>query len=188
MFVFALLLGIAHRGARAADDRYETVNLDGARSQAKFSLKAFWLIDVHGTFGRMHGTVRIDHFRSEAVVDAHIDVNAVHMANPDYERGARSAEFFDAARYPDIHFVSDAFPLLRLTAGGPLPGMLDMHGNRNPVDFLIAPAACQRPAIDCPLQVSGVIRRSAFGMHARRATLSDKVTLSLSIFEAPGTS
>ncbi|MGA8279153.1 MAG: YceI family protein [Rhodanobacteraceae bacterium] len=180
----ALFVGAA---ARADENRYQTINLDSAQSHAAFSVKAFWLFVVHGTFGNVHGTVRIDHFRSQAVVDARINVDAVHMSNHGYEQGVRSEEFFDAEHYPEIHFVSDSFPLVRLDQGGPLPGMLSMHGTSHPVDFLIAPARCARPAFDCPLRAAGHISRSAFGMQAHGATLGDKVdlTLSIEVTEAP---
>ncbi|MGA9421969.1 MAG: YceI family protein [Rhodanobacteraceae bacterium] len=178
MAAFGLLFGsVAH----ADENRYQTINLDSGQSHAAFRVKALWFFEVHGTFGNMRGTVRIDHFRSQAVVDARIDVDAVHMSNHGYERGVRSEEFFDAEHYPEIHFVSDSFPLVRLDQGGPLPGMLSMHGTTRPVDFLIAPATCARPAFDCPLRAAGRISRSAFGMQAHGATLGDKVDLTLSI-------
>jgi polyisoprenoid-binding protein YceI len=181
-----LVLGLGMAGSQArADDRYQTVELDPARSHAGFSLKALWLFQVSGHFGDMRGTVRIDHFRSQAVVDAHIDVNSAHMANRDYEAEMRSAEFFDAARYPDIHFASEAFPLVRLDRGGDLPGVLTLHGVSHPVLLIIEPSACARPAVDCALEASGTIRRSDFGMRAHRATLGDRVELALSIYIAP---
>ncbi|HET6546737.1 MAG TPA: YceI family protein [Rhodanobacteraceae bacterium] len=182
------LIALAGVEAHAEDGRYETVNLDSVRSHAEFSIKALWFFEVRGHFGKMKGTVRIDHFRSQAVVDAHIDVNAVRMSNRDYEQGVRSAEFFDATRYPDIHFLSESFPLVRLDKGGQLPGMLSMHGSSRPVDFLIDPATCAHPAIDCPLEASGSIRRSEFGMHSHRRTLGDQVELAFSIFVMPAPS
>ena len=97
------------------------------------------------------------------------------------ENWVKSAEFFDAANHPEIHFRSDSFPLARLHSGGELPGTLSMRGVQQPVRFMIEPSACARPAIDCPVQASGEVKRTAFGMRTRRATLSDKVELGFSI-------
>ena len=161
------------------------VALDSARSQATFGVKVMWLLSVHGRFGKVQGNVDVDRFRNFAVVDARIDANAVEMGNKGYEDWVKSAEFFDVAEHPEIRFVSDSFPLQRLRRGGDLSGTLTIRGTGQTVKFDLEPTDCEHPAYDCPIIVSGSIRRSAFGMRSRRGALSDKVDLHFEVFAIP---
>lgn len=160
----------------------ETVKLDGARSQLGFTVRVLWLVGVSGHFGKVDGTVHVDRFRNQISVDARIDVDAVKMDNKRYEEWVKSSEFFDVAAHPTIEFKSEPFPQPRLRKGGELSGMLTLRGVRQPVTFQLQPAACERPAYDCPIEVEGTIRRSEFDMHSRRGTLSDKVELQFSVY------
>jgi polyisoprenoid-binding protein YceI len=104
------------------------------------------------------------------------------MGNQSYEDWVKSPEFFDVARHPEIGFVSEPFPLQRLHKGGQLSGTLTIRGVARPETFDLAPAECDKPAYDCPIVVKGSIRRSDFGMHSRRGTLSDKVDLHFEVY------
>jgi len=174
--------GIAASIARAEEDAIEQVELDTARSHAEFGVKIMWLVTVHGRFGKVNGAVSVDRFRNHAVVDARIDANAVEMGNQSYENWVKSDEFFDVAHHPEIRFVSESFPLVRLRKGGELRGTLTIRGVEQPAMFDVAPAACEQPAYDCPILVDGSIHRSAFGMRSRRGALSDKVDLHFEVF------
>ena len=179
----ALLVG----AARAEESTNDRVALDSARSHATFGVKVMWLLPIHGRFGKVAGVVAIDRFRNFATVDARIDANAVEMSTKSYEDWVKSDEFFDVAHYPDIHFVSESFPLQRLRSGGQLSGTLTVRGVEQPETFKLEAADCDHPAYDCPIIVSGSIRRSAFGMHSRRGALSDKVDLHFEVYAIPST-
>jgi len=143
------------------------------------------MVEIEGQFGSIHGNVRVDRASDRAVVDARIDANAVRMRRPGTENWVKSAEFFNVQEYPEIRFLSDEFPLSRLSTGGELPGSLSVRGLRGPIVFHVLEAACPRPAFDCPVEASGTIRRSLFGMRSRKGTLSDKVELNLIIRVRP---
>jgi polyisoprenoid-binding protein YceI len=177
--------GIATCRAGAEESAIESVQLDSARSHAEFSVKVAWLLPVHGRFGKVQGTVEADRFRNQAVVDARIDANAVEMSNPGYADWVKSDEFFDVAKYPEIHFVSESFPLQRLRKGGELSGKLTIRGIEQPATFRLKAAECDKPSYDCPILVDGSIRRSAFGMRSKRGMLSDKVDLHFEVFAVP---
>jgi polyisoprenoid-binding protein YceI len=177
-FVFARL-------ALAEESQPEHIQLDGARSHATFGVKVMWLVSVHGRFGKVSGVVDVDRFRGTATVDARIDANAVEMSTKTYEDWVKSDEFFDVAKYPEIHFVSESFPLQRLRRGGQLAGALTIRDASQPVTFDLVAADCDKPAYDCPIVVSGSIHRSAFGMRSRRGALSDKVELHFEVFAIP---
>jgi polyisoprenoid-binding protein YceI len=170
---------------RAEESKNDRVELDSARSHATFGVKVMWLLPIHGRFGKVAGIVDVDRFRNFATVDARIDANAVEMSTKSYEEWVKSDEFFDVAHHPDIHFVSESFPLQRLRLGGQLSGTLTIRGVDQPETFKLEAADCEHPAYDCPIIVSGSIRRSAFGMHSRRGALSDKVDLHFEVYAIP---
>lgn len=159
----------------------QALSLDGTRSHAAFSVKVLWMFSVEGQFGSVRGSVNIDRLQAQATVDAYLDAAEVTMRREGALAWVKSAEFFDVAHHPEIHFRSDAFPLSRLNLGGQIPGALTMRGVTQPVVFDVLPAACERPAMECAIEAVGSVNRSEFGMHTRRATLADKVELSLSI-------
>ncbi|MBN8728384.1 MAG: YceI family protein [Xanthomonadales bacterium] len=177
----ALLLALPPAAASTGDG---AVRLDAERSRAEFSLRAVWLMRVRGWFDSVHGDIAIDRFRNRAVVDAVIAAGSVAMASANHAEWVRSPEFFDAAAHPEIHFVSEPFPLQRLQSGGDFPGQLTLRGLTRDVRFELDPAACDRPGFDCAITAKGNLSRSAFGMHTRRGTLGDKVQLRLRIFTA----
>lgn len=181
-----LCLALICLAAHAAPPRHDLLRLNAARSQATFAVKVLWLIPLHGDFGKVQGTLDIDRFRGTARVDARIDVDDLRMRSARYENWAKSAEFFDASQYPQIHFASDDFPLVRLRTGGTLDGTLTLRGIAKPVRFRMLPSECERPLTGvCPVQAQGSIERSDFGMHSRRGALADKVALRLRIFVSP---
>jgi polyisoprenoid-binding protein YceI len=175
-----MLLAIS-LACHASAEASEVILLDGRQSHAEFSVKVLWMFDVGGQFGGVHGHVLVDRARNEAIVDARIDANAVRMRRGGTEDWVKSAEFFDVARYPEVRFLSDPFPLARLAEGGDLSGSLSLRGVKGPMVFQVQPATCARPAVDCAVEASGALRRGTFGMCSRKGTLADKVELSLSI-------
>ena len=176
-----LVVGIAH----AEFPRGAVVELDSARSDAQFRIKAMWLFDIHGYFGSVRGSVEVDRARDQAVVDARIDADNMRMNLRGYEDWVKSAEFFDVSAHREIRFKSDPFPLQRLRNGGELPGTLTLRGISQPVRFTLDAAPCADPGYACAIVANGTISRSRFGMRSRLGTLSDKVQLSLDVYAKP---
>lgn len=182
LLVAVVLVMLVPAGARAQNDaRRESVSIDAGQSHADFSVKVMWLFNTSGRFASLHGDVRIDRFRNRASVDARILVDSVRMDGSDKEKWVKSPEFFDAAEWPEIHFVSDGFPLARFVRGGQLSGHLSLRGVTREVTFDVLPVPCSSPGWKCPIEARGSIRRSDFGMKSKRGIVSDKVRLKLSI-------
>lgn len=160
----------------------EHVALDPQRSSAEFEIRAMWMFDIGGRFGAVGGEVEVDHEARSARVRARIDVAGVRMRRASYEEWVKSPEFFDAARYPQIVFESEPFPLATLDIGGDIVGTLSLRGRTLPMRFALQPSQCPgQAALACPVVADGVLQRSEFGMRSRRATLADKVRLHLSV-------
>lgn len=84
-----------------------TWKIDNAHTQVNFSAKHMMVTNVRGTFHDVDGTIELDEndptrsrgrFRvAAASVDTNFGARDTHL---------RSADFFDAERFPDITFVS----------------------------------------------------------------------------------
>ncbi len=178
-----LCLGLAAVNAGAQAPRFATLQLDPVRSQAGFTVKVLWLIGLHGEFDALRGSLVIDHFRGTARVDVLIDTDTLRMRSKNYEAWARSAEFFDSQTYPQMHFVSGDFPLVRLRTGGTIEGVLSVRGIARPARLRIRPADCADPLSGaCAVRAEGRIERDDFGMHSRHGTLANTVELRMRIF------
>jgi len=186
-----LVLAAAAASLHAADYR-----IDPARSHAEFGVRLLWLTQVTGSFERIDGDVTLSARRDVAVVDAHIAVDSIRMSSERFRRWVMAPEFFDAERYPTIHFVSEPVPVAALEHGGELFGTLTLRGISRPARFELLPSPCPlnesiltNPS-DCRIEARGDIQRSEFGMTGHRTALSDQVRLGLviAIDRAPASS
>lgn len=183
-FATCLLAGLALAApaARSADYR-----IAADRSYADFAVRLLWLHTINGRFTQIAGQVRVDP-HGLATVDARIGVNSVVMDSARFRRWMLAPEFFDAAQYPTIHFVSDPVALSLLSKGGVLDGQLSLRGVTRPIRFELMPSTCGAiTAGDCVIEAHGTLARGEFGMNGHRATLSDQVQLGLWITLNPET-
>lgn len=147
-------------------------------SHADFGVRLLWLHTVRGRFERISGrlTAQPD---GRVVIDAQVAVDSLAMDSPRLRRWVLGTEFFDAARYPTLRFVSDPIAWRALDRGGVLTGALTLRGVTRPVQLQLLDFRCTADA--CRVQAHGALSRAAFGMHGHHTVLSDQVELALSI-------
>jgi polyisoprenoid-binding protein YceI len=157
------------------------VELDPVASQIGFTLRTFWGQSLQGRFPEARGEV-VELADGRHQVRLQLSARSVEiLGHPSYTRLTRGDGFFDAERYPQVEFVSDAYAPQLLHSGGPLPGVLTIRDVRHREVFTISPSTCARPARDCDVVASGSIRRADFGMDRWTFALSDKVVFSLRV-------
>lgn len=165
----------------AAPADAETMRIDPQATSAAFSVRVAWVRRIEGQFSRIEGAVERAPDHPGLTIDVRIAAGDIVMHNPDHAEWARSAEFFDAERHPWISFRAERVPEQLLLDGGELRGELRLRGVRRPQSLWIEPATCERPGLDCTLEARAELRRSEFGMTARRIAISDRVRLRLQI-------
>jgi polyisoprenoid-binding protein YceI len=88
--------------------------------------------DVAGIFKSFKGTIVFDENNPAiARFDVTIDVASLNTGNALQNKHSKSDEWFDAAKYPIIHFVSQK--VTRTAAGYQVTGDLEVHGVKKPV-------------------------------------------------------
>ncbi|MBC8045743.1 MAG: YceI family protein [Fimbriimonadaceae bacterium] len=91
-----------------------------------YSIK-FTSDDPSGIFSDLKGTITFDEKNlSASKFDVTIDVNSINTGNGMQNNHAKSAQWFDAEKYPLIKFTSKT--ISKTSSGYEAQGILEMHG------------------------------------------------------------
>jgi len=114
-----------------------TWKLDPAHSSAEFKVKHMMISNVKGTFIGLSGTLMenpADPTRS--TVEASIDIATLNTGDAQRDGHLKSADFFDAEKYPTISFKSTQVER-KADAEYRVTGDLTLHGTTRPVTFAV---------------------------------------------------
>ena len=155
--------------------------IDPATSQIGFTLTTRWGQTLQGRFPHYEGEVAgIGDGRHQ--VRLRLSTHDVEIVgHSTYTRLTRGSGFFDAEHYPQVEFVSDAYPAALLRSGGRLTGTLNIRGIRRHEVFVVSPATCAQPARDCDVVATGTIDRADYGMGRWDFALSSEVRFNLRV-------
>lgn len=130
LLAFLALLLVTGVGAFAADS---TWRIDPAHSRVGFTVTHMMISEVGGTFKDFSGslTQKGDDFDGSSV-EVTIKAASINTDNDARDNHLRSADFFDAAKYPEITFKSTSFVKTGKDTYT-LSGNLTMHGVTKPV-------------------------------------------------------
>ncbi|WP_242006716.1 YceI family protein [Aerolutibacter ruishenii] len=155
--------------------------MDAERSSVGFELRTRWGQRIHGTFGRPLGHVT-ELGDSRHQVRLSLSVASIEVADsPYYTQMARGPEFFDAARFPHVDFLSEPYRPSLAHDGGKLRGKLTLRGVTRAEFFTLQPAECARPGWDCDVVATGIINRANYGLSGYRLALADRVRFTMRI-------
>ena len=179
--ILALMLCVVPGGTALSD--YRPVKLDTVHSRIEFEASTL-LFDVEGRFKKY--TVEVDgdpKKPTEAKVRVVIDVASIDTDNKKRDDHLRSADFFDATKYPKITFVSDK--ITRRGSGLSVTGTLEMHGSKKQVTMAFKVASGKNGAGVNAIAYKGALEidRTAFGIGtdsvAAKISLEDQVGVTL---------
>lgn len=155
--------------------------LDTARSRIGFELTTRWGQPITGYFQRQEGEVLVlpdgRHEVRIRLAAGSLEVQGSRR----YTRFARGERFLDAQAHPWVEFRSDPYDAALVRGGGGLPGVLTMRGVSRRETFVVAPATCARPALDCDVVASGNVLRTDYGLESWRWALTDDVRFHLRV-------
>jgi len=193
----ALLLQAAsqlNRGTRLTAQEY---TVDAGHSIVEFTV-GFTVIRIKGRFKQWQGTVFYDSINpGNSSITAIFQTKSIDTGSPHRDKHLRTADFFDVEKFPTIIFQSEQ---VRVNADGSwtAEGPLTMHGVTKrvtlPFRFVPGPPARDPNSGNMLLDIRGQMRlaRRDFGIlggdsfepwlnAARRATISDSVTVSFEV-------
>jgi polyisoprenoid-binding protein YceI len=105
-----------------------TWNIDPVHSVVEFKVKHMMISNVKGQFAQVSGTLKFDEARPEnSSAEATIEVASINTRDAQRDGHLKSADFFDAEKYPSITFKSTS--VKQTGAGrGTVEGDLTIHG------------------------------------------------------------
>ena len=168
-----------------------TWNLDPAHSAADFKVKHMMIANVKGSFSGLSGVLTehtIDSTLSS--VEASVDVATVSTGDAQRDGHLKSADFFDAEKFPKLTFKSTAVTK-KSEAEYAVTGDLTIHGVTKPVTFAVegpsAPAKDPWGNTRIGLSATAKINRKDFGLAWNAALetggflVGDEVTITLDV-------
>jgi polyisoprenoid-binding protein YceI len=119
------------------DTATTTWKLDPAHSAADFKVKHMMISNVKGTFAGLSG-VLTEHATDASLssIEASVDVTTINTGDPQRDGHLKSADFFDAEKFPTMTFKSTT--VTRKDEGEyTVTGDLTIHGVTRPATFAI---------------------------------------------------
>jgi len=173
------MLGLA-APAFAAD----TYDIEPNHTFPRFEYSHLGLSTHHGQFDKTSGKIVLDRAAKTGSIDITVDMASVNMGNPKLEEHLRDEDFFDVAKFPVMTFKSN-----QVKFNGDVPvsaeGELTLHGVTKPLTLAITNVKCaMHPMVkkeDCGAEVTGMLKRSDFGVSKFTPMVGDDVTLHIQV-------
>jgi polyisoprenoid-binding protein YceI len=146
-----------------------TYTLDPAHTYPSFAADHFGGLSVwRGKFNSTSGKVVYDKDAKSGSLDVTVDMNSINFGMPKLDEHAKSAEMFDAAKYPTATF-SGKFTKFNGSAPSEAQGTLTMHGVTKPVTLKVDSFKCMQSPMTkkevCGVEASSTINRADFGVN-----------------------
>ncbi len=162
--------------------------IDPTHSEVGFTARHMMVSKVRGRFGTFSGTITAAEDPAQSSVEAVIDVASVDTGNEQRDNHLRSADFLDAATYPEITFKSSG---VRQDGNyWVVDGQLTLHGVSRSVPLLLELNGVSPDPygnIRAGFSASTEINRRDFGvtinmpMDGGGAVVSDRINISLEV-------
>lgn len=104
----AFFAGFVIASMAFAKDKYEAgkYNIDGMHSKVGFEVTHLVISSVEGVFTKYEGAIQLDKDFSKSKVEVKIDADSISTQVGKRDEHLKSADFFDAAKYPKLTFES----------------------------------------------------------------------------------
>lgn len=180
VLVFFTILFLA-RSVFAAD----TFAVDPVHSSFSFSVKHMMISNVPGDFEKFSGKIAYDpKDLAASKADVTIDVASINTRNEKRDGHLKSPDFFDAAKFPNITFVSTKFTPEAIT------GNLTMKGVTKEVTIpvtIVGPVKTPKGGQSIGITGSFVVNRQDYGVNWNKTldqgglAVSNDVNVTISI-------
>lgn len=166
-----------------------TYSIDPAHSRVEFAVRHLGIATVRGHFASFEGTFEVDGELASAKARGSVEVASVDTQEPQRDDHLRSADFFDAERYPRIEFASTE---IRPVDGDrfEVVGDLTLHGITREITLSAEILGTESDLWGnerVGLEVRGELNRKDYGMTFNQVLgsgnvlVSDKVKLNIEV-------
>jgi polyisoprenoid-binding protein YceI len=161
----------------AASGSHYVLNKD--HSKIQFSISHFVVSSTDGQFTAFDGKLTFEPQTPEhATVTIHISPGSVSTGIAARDDHLRTADFFDAAKFPLATFESTNLVRVSNTTGK-LSGLFSLHGVTKPVTLAVTLRTPDLNADRLNFSAAGTLKRSDFGMNQYQGVIGDAVNLTI---------
>jgi polyisoprenoid-binding protein YceI len=133
--------------------------------------------DAGGVFKDFKGTIAFDEQNPAASkFDVTVGVASINTGNGLQNKHAKSDEWFDAAKYPQIRYTSTK--IVKAGSGYSVTGDLDMHGVKKPVTI---PFTFQKTAKGATFAGSFTVNRNDFRIGKPGGDVGEQIKVDISV-------
>jgi polyisoprenoid-binding protein YceI len=164
-------------------------HVDAAHSKVGFAVKHMGVATVRGEFGQFEGSLEIGADLASSKATGTVQATSVDTTQDGRDEHLRSADFFDAEKFPEISFTSTSIEKID-DETVKITGDLTMHGETHPIELSAELGGVEtgpKGETRTGLEVTGQLARSDWEMKFNAAlgsgnvVVSDKVKLTLDI-------
>ncbi|ATL49147.1 hypothetical protein COR50_19300 [Chitinophaga caeni] len=141
--------------------------IDKAHSEIHFRIKYLTTATVTGAFREFTGKVQTDGMNIEnAAIEVKLMIGSISTHHAVRDEHLRSSDFFEASKYPEIHFQSTGFHH-RYDDRYNLEGLLTIKRYTEPVSLEVVYGGMERDQqgiLKAGFEVAGLINRKQFGL------------------------
>ena len=185
--VLASLAALLGASAFAAPVTY---TLDPNHTYPSFAADHFGGLSVwRGKFDATSGKVVYDKDAKSGSIEVTVDMSSVDFGMPKLNEHAKSAEIFDAAKYPTATYTGK---FTKFTGATPTEaeGTLTMHGVTKPVTLKIDSFKCMQNPMSkkevCGADASATLNRAEFGVNfGEKLGFKQEVKLQIQVEGSP---
>jgi polyisoprenoid-binding protein YceI len=163
--LLTLSLCVSSVSAYAAPTQY---NIDPNHTYPSFAADHMGGLSVwRGKLRTTSGTVTLDRSAHTGTVDIVIDINSIDFTNDKLSEHAKSAEMFDAAKYPTATYHGK---ISKFNGDAPaeVDGTLTLHGVTKPLKLTINSFLCKISPMNnkekCGADASATLNRADYGI------------------------
>jgi polyisoprenoid-binding protein YceI len=171
-------------GANTAALAADSYTLDSTHTFPRFEISHFGFSTHHGQFNKTAGKLVFDRAARTGSIEITVQTASIGTGDAKLEEHLRSPDFFNVEKFPAMVFKAKTVKF-----NGDVPasaeGELTLLGVTKPLTLAITRVKCApHPMLkkeDCGAEVSGVLKRSDFGMKTYLPALGDEVTLHIQV-------
>ena len=180
LVAFATLSALTATPASAAPTTY---TVDAVHSYVLFRVKHMDVANAYGRFNKFSGSITLDEANPASCgVRMEIDVASIDTGNTSRDDHLRNADFFNAAQFPKMTFVSTA--IKKTGDEYEVTGNLTLHGVTKSVVAKMTKTGQGKSRDGKPLvgfEGTLDVKRSDFGVGKPPPGLADEVRLTISV-------
>lgn len=167
-----------------------TWTVDPTHVEVGFAVRHLMISTVRGRFGRVAGTVTLDEKHpANSKVDIEVDIASIDTRQEQRDAHLRSADFFDAEKFPTMHFVGRKIEG-DITGDFAITGDLTIRGTTRPITLEVTAEGRGRDPWGndrAGFSAKGKFHRSEFGLtwnqmlEAGGVAVGDEVKISIDL-------